>query len=65
MVRAVLVGAVEQVGVEEERVARLHLHIDQFLALQQFFHAFKISAGLVDCQNMLDAPGMMLPANHL
>ena len=60
-----MIGAVQQIGVEEKRIAGVHLDVDQLLALQQFFHALHVGAGLVSGQNVLDAPGMMRAANHL
>jgi hypothetical protein len=49
----------KQIGVKEERIPRLHLHIDQFKAFQNFVDTPLVCSGLIVGQHVLDAPKLV------
>ena len=65
IVGAVLVGAVQQVAVEEQRVAGRHLDMHQFEALERFGHALMVGAGLIAGEGVIDAAEVMRAPDHL
>ena len=64
--RAVLVGAVHHIAVEEQAVARRHLGIDEVHLFEHLIHALHVGAYLLARSSaVVDAASMMRAANDL
>ena len=59
MRRAVLIAAVQKIGMEEQRVPRRHFDVLQLGPLANLLDPFQIGAGLIARQNVIDAVVMM------
>ena len=61
----VLIRTVQQVAVKKQRIARLHLDVNQFHSLQNLANPLLIGPGLFPCQNMIDAAQVMRATDDL
>ena len=61
----VLVRTMQQIGVEEQGISRLHFNVDEIQSFKNLLYALHIGPGLIACQNMFDPPQPMRPANDL
>lgn len=59
MIRVILVGTMQQIRVEIERITRFHFDIDKFQTLEDLIHALPIGTSLFPSQHMLYAAKMM------
>jgi hypothetical protein len=61
----VLIGAVQEVAVEEKRIARLHFDVFKRHPFQDLVNAFAICTGLIARKHMIDAPAQMRAGDDL
>jgi hypothetical protein len=65
LIGRVAVGPVQHVGMEEERIARLHLDVDQGQPLEDLLDPVLIGAGLLAGEHMVDPAQAVRALDHL
>ena len=65
LIGPILIGTVEQISMEEHRVAGLHFHVHQFKPPEGRVDPFHVGPGLVAGEHVIDPAHAVRPPNHL